>query len=299
MRELLMVVLQTLALTLPKSVAAAERPGGPNSPANTAPRVAGRWSDETRPASSSWASAPGSSPSRRGSLTSRTSPAPRRLRQPAGVGQRRGDGSQYPEGPGQRQGYPPVPVLRPHVHDDLATALRVQAARLDRPTFTREALDREGPAGRSPRPIGSTVPTRELHGEIRRSGLRPGGPPRRTDIPLHAKTRAHGRRRPRLLDAIGAAGRAILCVAGPFDPEQHAQQIEAAFGSHPQGRRPGAGGSPPLKPGRIAATWDLRAPAPPHRLARAPGLRPRPPGPDRGISRPDAASLAPTPTSVR
>ncbi len=174
---------------------------------------------------------------------------------------------------GRANGETQLPSMYFDLHvppDELATALRVQAARLDRPTFTREALDREVPRtlaeadqvdrsdeGYTAKFAAMAFVQAALRGEAH--------------IPLHARTRGL------TVDDVrdfwtrsARPDRAILCVAGAFDPEAARQQIEAAFGAIPRAVGPAQEAPPPLKPGRIAATWDLRArhlliawPAPP------------------------------------
>ena len=196
---------------------------------------------------------------------------------------------------GRANGETQLPSMYFDLHvppDDLATALRVQAARLDRPTFTREALDREVPRtlgeadqvdrsdeGYTAKFAAMAFVQAALRGEA--------------DIPLHGE------------DACGLTvddvrdfwtrsarpDRAILCVAGAFDPEAVRKQIEAAFGAIPRAVRPRAGGSPAAEARPDRRDVGPPGPAPPDRLAGAPGLRPRPPGPDRRVARPDAALL--------
>ena len=154
--------------------------------------------------------------------------------------------------------------------DDLAAAIRLQASRLGAPTFTREVLDREVPRtlaeaenvdrldeGYTAKFASMAFVQAAFHG--------------RTDIPLRTRTRALTVDDVRDFWSRSARpDRAVLCVVGAFDPEVARKEIQAAFGAIPRPSGPSKDGRSTLKPGHIAATWDLRArhlliawPAPP------------------------------------
>lgn len=166
----------------------------------------------------------------------------------------------FAEGRANGETHLPFLYLDLHVKTvELTTALLAQASRLDRPTLTREALDREVPrtlgevdqVDRSDEGYTSKFATiafvqAALRGE--------------TDIPLRAKTRGL------TVDDVrdfwtrsARPDRAILCVAGAFEPEAARKEIEAAFGTLPGGIGQGSDAPGALRPGRIDATWDLRA----------------------------------------
>lgn len=174
---------------------------------------------------------------------------------------------------GRANGETLAPLMYFDLHvrpDDLAAALRVQAGRLAGPAITREGLDRE-----VPRALGEVERLdRSDEGYTSKfaamafvqAALR-GDP----HIPLRARTRGFTPEDVRAFWS-GAArpDRAILCVAGAFDPEEARKEVEAAFGPIPAPAGPSTEPPPKLRPGRLDATWDLRArhlllawPAPP------------------------------------
>lgn len=174
---------------------------------------------------------------------------------------------------GRANGETHLPFLYFDLHvkpDDLATALRLQASRLDGPTLTREALDREVPrtlgeveqVDRSDEGYTSKFATMALVQAALRG---------EADLPLRTKTRGLTVDDVRDFWSRSARpDRSILCVAGAFDPEEGRKEIEATFGTIPKATGPESDAPPTLKPGRLTASWDLRArhlllawPAPP------------------------------------
>lgn len=174
---------------------------------------------------------------------------------------------------GRANGETHVPFLYFDLHvppDDLRAAIRVQASRLDRPTFTRETLDRE-----VPRALGEAEhldrSDEGYTGKFAAMAFVQAALRGQADIPFRAKTRGF------TVDDVrdfwtksARPDRAILSVSGAFDPSMARKEIEAAFGAIPRPAGPSTDAPPTLKPGRIAATWDLRArhlliawPAPP------------------------------------
>ena len=160
--------------------------------------------------------------------------------------------------------------------DELATALRVQAGRLDRPTFTREALDRE-----VPRTLGEVDQVdRSDEGYTSKFAMMAfvqAALRGETDIPIRAKTRGLTVEDVRDFWARSARpDRAILCVVGAFDPATTAQEIEAAFGTAPRAAGPSSGAPPTLKPGPDRRDLGPRA----RHIAARLAAPPPPPDPD-------------------
>lgn len=163
---------------------------------------------------------------------------------------------------GRVNGETHLPFLYFDLHgktDELAMALRMQAARLGGPGFDPDVLARE-----VPRTLAEVDAVDRLDegytAKFASAAFVQAALRGTTEIRLRETSRALRADDVRAFWGRAArTDRAILCVVGAFDPAEARKVIEASFGAI----RPPAGPpeDPPaaLRPGRIEATWDLRA----------------------------------------
>lgn len=158
--------------------------------------------------------------------------------------------------------------------NELETALRLEAARLSAPSFTRERLATEAPRALSE--VTNLERSEQIFtGKFACSAFVQAAFYEAPRIPIKTKTGAY------TVDDVREfwsrtfrPDRAILCIAGRFDQATVRKQVDASFGKIPAPKPTSREKSVTLKPGRSAAKWDVAtrhlflawpAPAPPER----------------------------------
>jgi predicted Zn-dependent peptidase len=140
---------------------------------------------------------------------------------------------------------------------ELPAALRLQAARLAAPTLTRDALDREIP--RTLAEVENLERSEQVFtGKFAASGFVQAALHGANQVDLKARTRSV------TVDDVGAfcartfrPDRAILVVAGAFDPAVARKEIAATLGKVPAPPRSAPQPAAKLEPGPVIATWDV------------------------------------------